>query len=120
MRRTAKMGVDADAVVDNDLRVHGLRGLRVADASVMPSVIAGPHQRAIHHDRRPCRHADQGCLFSMMEIRHAPMAADRASLTALRPRLAATPVAITRASLVGLWGKRRKTRLDRSTEKDLP
>jgi choline dehydrogenase len=38
---TARMGTDADAVVDSELRVHGVRGLRVADASVMPSVISG-------------------------------------------------------------------------------
>ena len=37
---TARMGNDADAVVDSELRVHGLRGLRVADASVMPSTIS--------------------------------------------------------------------------------
>jgi choline dehydrogenase len=43
---TAKMGTDADAVVDSKLRVHGLRGLRVADASIMPSIISGPGTNA--------------------------------------------------------------------------
>jgi choline dehydrogenase len=38
---TARIGSDAEAVVDSELRVHGVRGLRVADASVMPSVISG-------------------------------------------------------------------------------
>lgn len=40
---TCKMGAadDADAVVDAEGRVHGVQGLRVADASVMPSIISG-------------------------------------------------------------------------------
>jgi choline dehydrogenase len=38
---TCKMGQDTMAVVDNELRVHGVSGLRVADASIMPTLTSG-------------------------------------------------------------------------------
>jgi choline dehydrogenase len=38
---TCRMGPGPDAVVDAQLRVHGIRGLRVADASVMPRITSG-------------------------------------------------------------------------------
>ena len=46
---TCKMGIDEIAVVDPELRVHGLEGLRVADASVMPRIITGPGTNASTH-----------------------------------------------------------------------
>lgn len=41
---TCKMGIDDQAVVDPELRVHGLQGLRVIDSSIMPQIISGNTQ----------------------------------------------------------------------------
>jgi choline dehydrogenase len=38
---TCKMGNDSMAVVDDRLRVHGIRGLRVVDCSIMPTLVSG-------------------------------------------------------------------------------
>ncbi len=38
---TCKMGTDEMAVVDDHLRVKGIRGLRVIDASIMPTIVSG-------------------------------------------------------------------------------
>ena len=35
------MGCDDQAVVDADLRVHGVEGVRVADGSIMPTITSG-------------------------------------------------------------------------------
>ena len=38
---TCRMGADDDAVVDPALRVRGITGLRIADASIMPRITSG-------------------------------------------------------------------------------
>jgi choline dehydrogenase len=42
------MGLDKNAVVDSKLRVYGIDGLRVVDASIMPSVVSGNLQASIY------------------------------------------------------------------------
>jgi choline dehydrogenase-like flavoprotein len=38
---TCRMGIDERAVVDPSLKVRGIDGLRIADASIMPSITGG-------------------------------------------------------------------------------
>jgi choline dehydrogenase len=44
---TCRMGTDRDAVVDDQLWVHGVEGLRIADASVMPEPVNGNSNAAV-------------------------------------------------------------------------
>jgi choline dehydrogenase len=44
---TCKMGQDRMAVVDDQLRVHGIGGLRVIDASIMPTLVSGNTNAAV-------------------------------------------------------------------------
>jgi choline dehydrogenase len=45
---TCRMGRGTDAVVDPELRVHGIDGLRVCDSSIMPTIVSGPTNAATH------------------------------------------------------------------------
>jgi choline dehydrogenase len=45
---TCRSGTDDASVVDPELRVHGIGGLHIADASIMPDIVRGnPHATAV-------------------------------------------------------------------------
>ncbi|MFJ2645268.1 GMC family oxidoreductase [Streptomyces sp. NPDC087420] len=44
---TCRIGTDSESVVDTALRVHGIDGLRIADASVMPSIVSANTNAAV-------------------------------------------------------------------------
>lgn len=56
---TCRMGNDGLAVVDQDLRVRGIDGLRVADASIMPTLIGG-------NTNAPCMVIGEKCARSIL------------------------------------------------------
>lgn len=81
---TCKMGHDPMAVVDDRLRVHGLQGLRVADASIFPTMISG-------NTSVPCMMVGEKCADMVLAEAEQPEARDPAPPSAPAARPAASP-----------------------------
>lgn len=66
---TCRMGNDPLAVVDERLRVHGLTGLRIADASVMPTIVSG-------NTSAPCMMIGEKCASMILQDLEAQASAN--------------------------------------------
>jgi choline dehydrogenase len=64
---TCKMGTDAMSVVDERLRVRGLSGLRIADASIMPMIVSG-------NTSIPCMMVGEKCADMVLADQQAGLA----------------------------------------------
>ena len=65
---TCKMGNDTLAVVNSELKVHGIDGLRVADASIMPTLTSG-------NTNAPCIMIGEKCSDMVLAAAEARKAA---------------------------------------------
>lgn len=65
---TCKMGHDPMAVVDDQLQVHGIAGLRIADASIMPTLTSG-------NTNAPCIMIGEKCSEMVLAVAAAAKAA---------------------------------------------